>query len=80
VEGRTWIDIDRLEGFSSNMILIFYGNNYALWSNRMQTYLLDIGVDAWLSIVNGYKSSKTPPIDLMRRKHVVVIIKQGTIS
>ena len=34
----------------------------------MQTYLLDIGVDVLLSIDNGYKPSKTPPIDLDEKK------------
>ena len=55
--------MDRFESVSSNMILIFDGNNYALWSNRMHTFLLAIRVDVWLSIENGYKPSKTPATD-----------------
>ena len=48
--------------------MIFDGNKYALWSNRMETYLLDLGVDAWLSIVNGYKYPNTTAIDLDKKK------------
>lgn len=52
--------MDQLESFSSNTISIFEGNNYALWSDRMQTYLLALGVDVWLSVFKGYKYPKTP--------------------
>ena len=48
--------------------MIFDGNNYALQSNRVQNYLLDLGVDVWISVVNGYKSSKTPPTDPDEKK------------
>ena len=34
----------------------------------MHTYLMDIGVDVWLSIENGYKPSKPPPIDPGEKK------------
>ena len=34
----------------------------------MKTYLLAIGVDVWISIVNGYKSSKTPPTNPDEKK------------
>ena len=60
--------MDQLESFSSNMISIFDGNNYVLWSNRMQTCLLAIGVDVWLFVVNGYKFSKAPPTDHDEKK------------
>ena len=60
--------MDRFESVSSNMILIFDGNNYALWSYKIQDFLLAIGVDAWKSIVNGYNPSKTPPIDPDEKK------------
>ena len=60
--------MDRFESISSNSIPIFDGNNYALWSNRMHTYSMAIGVDVWLSIENGYKPPKTPPIDLEEKK------------
>ena len=60
--------MDRFECVLSNTVLIFDGNNYVLWSNRMQTYLFDIGVDVWLSIENGYKPSKNPPSDPDEKK------------
>ena len=60
--------MDQFESISSNSILIFDGNNYALWSNRMHTYLMDIGVDVWLSVENGYKPSKTPPTNFEEKK------------
>jgi hypothetical protein len=47
--------MDQSENISSNSIMIFNGNNYVLWSNTMHTYLMDIGVDVWISIENGYK-------------------------
>jgi hypothetical protein len=43
--------------------LIFDGNNFVLWSDIMKTFLLDIGVDVWKSIENGYNPSKTPLTD-----------------
>ena len=48
--------------------MIFDRNNYALWSNRLQTYVLALGVDVWLSIVNGYKTPKNPPTNLDEKK------------
>ena len=60
--------MDQLKSFSSNAILIFEGNNYALCSNRMETYLFYLGLDVYLFIVNGYKYPKTPPIDLDEKK------------
>lgn len=30
--------------------------------------MLDIGVDVWISVENGYKPSKTPPIDPNEKK------------
>ena len=34
----------------------------------MQTYLLDIGVDVWLSVENGYNPSKNTPTDPDEKK------------
>jgi hypothetical protein len=62
------------------MITLFDGNNYALWSDRVKTLLLAIGVDVWISIENGYNPQKFLQLILMRRKHASAIIKQGTIS
>jgi hypothetical protein len=44
-----------MEGHIPNGIPSFDGNNYAYWRNKIQTYLIDLGVDIWLSIVNGYE-------------------------
>ena len=60
--------MDRIESLYSNTTQIFDGNNYALCSNRMQTYLLDIGVDVQLCIENGYKPSKLPPTNPNEKK------------
>ena len=34
----------------------------------MHTYMMDIGVDVWLYVENGYKPSKTPPTDPKEKK------------
>ena len=34
----------------------------------MQTYLLDLKVDSWLFVVNGYKYPETPTNDLDEKK------------
>jgi hypothetical protein len=41
----------------------FDGENYALWSKRMKTYIQAQGFDVWREIVDGYKALATPPID-----------------
>ena len=60
--------MDRFGSVSSNMILIFYVNSYALWSDRLRTFLLAIGVDVQISIENGYNPSKNPPTDPDEKK------------
>lgn len=52
--------MDRCESLPATF-LILDGNNYALWSDRMQTYVLAIGVDVWLSVDNGYTKLKSRP-------------------
>ena len=59
--------MDRFESLLS-MFLILDGNNYALWSNMMQTYLLSIEVDVWLSVENGYTKPKSRPKGSARKK------------
>jgi hypothetical protein len=44
------------------------GNNYAYLSNRMQTYLIALGVDIWLSVVNGYEVPKNTPTNPDEKK------------
>jgi hypothetical protein len=60
--------MDRFKSISSNSIMKFDGNNYVAWSNKMHTYLMDIGVDVWLSVENGCKPSKTPATDPEEKK------------
>jgi hypothetical protein len=57
-----------MEGHIPNGIPPFNGNNYAYWSKRIQNFLISLGVDIWLSFVNGYKVPKNTPIDLDEKK------------
>lgn len=57
-----------MECISSRTILVFDGNDYPLWSSCMEIYLKDLGVDVWLSIINGHKVPKNPPIDPDEKK------------
>jgi hypothetical protein len=41
----------------------FNGENYALWSKKIQTYIQEHIFDVWKSVVDGYKAPTTPPID-----------------
>lgn len=52
-----------MEGISSRPIPTFDGNDYPLWNSFIETYLKTLGVDVWLSIINGYKVPKNTPID-----------------
>jgi hypothetical protein len=56
------------EGFSTNMDLLFDITNYALWSIRMQTYLMALGFDIFQLVMTSYTTPKTPPIDVARKK------------
>jgi hypothetical protein len=47
----------------SNGIQIFYGRNYAYWSDRVKNYLKALGVDIWYSVVNGYVIPNNAPTD-----------------
>jgi hypothetical protein len=46
-----------------NGIQQFDGSNYAYWSDRVKTYLKDLGVDIWYSVVNGYVIPTNAPTD-----------------
>jgi hypothetical protein len=52
----------------SNGIQILYGRNYAYWSDRVKTYLTNLGVDIWYSIVNGYVIPNNAPTDPNEKK------------
>jgi hypothetical protein len=56
----------------SNGIQIFYGINYAYWSDRVKTYLTNLGVDIWHSVVNGYVIPKS--------RHVILRALAPTIA
>jgi hypothetical protein len=44
-----------------NGIPHFNGQNYALWSIRMKTYIQAQGFEIWQSIVDGYTTPTFPP-------------------
>jgi hypothetical protein len=39
----------------------FDGNNHALWTRRMKTYIQEQGFDVWKVVVDGYTTPTTPP-------------------
>jgi hypothetical protein len=43
-----------------NGIPPFDGRNFEYWSNRMETYLKDLGADVWFSVASGYNALKKP--------------------
>jgi hypothetical protein len=73
----------------SNGIQKFDGINYAYWSDREKTYLTDLGVDIWYSIVNGYVIPNNAPTDPNEKKlmscnsksrHVILVALEPTIA
>jgi len=42
--------------------------NYALWSIRTRTYLMDIGFDIWKYILTGYKPPTYPKMIRVKKK------------
>jgi hypothetical protein len=60
--------MDQQEGMSSNRAPLFKGNDYAFWSISMRSYLMDLGCDVWLSMVNGYTTPTTAPLDIVAKK------------
>jgi hypothetical protein len=60
--------MDQQEGMSSNRSPLFKGNDYAFWSIRMKIYLMALGCDVWLSVVNGYIAPTTAPSDDAAKK------------
>jgi hypothetical protein len=41
----------------------------AFWSVRMRSYLMDLGCDVCLSVVNGYTATTNAPSDTIAKKH-----------
>jgi hypothetical protein len=56
--------MDQQEGMFSNRAPLFKGNDYALWSIRMTSYLMALGCDVWISMVNGYTTQNIIPLDV----------------
>jgi hypothetical protein len=46
----------------------FNGYNYALWSRRMKTYVLEQGFDVWQEVDDGYKKPTTPTTNKVGKK------------
>ena len=61
-------NMDHQEGFSPNRAPLFDGTNYAFWSIRIRTYLMEVGFDIWKFLVIGYIVPTTPPIDTNGKK------------
>jgi hypothetical protein len=53
---------------SSNRAPLFKGDDYSLWSIRMRSYIMDLGCDVWLSMVNGYKEQPISHLDVAAKK------------
>jgi hypothetical protein len=45
-----------------NGIPPFDGINFEYWSNRMETYLKNLGAYVWFSVFSGYNALKKPKI------------------
>jgi len=40
--------------YTKNIVSLFNGNNYALWSGRMQVHLLAQGYEVWEIVDKGF--------------------------
>jgi hypothetical protein len=56
------------QGMSSNRASLFKGNYCALWSIRMKIYMMALGCDVWLYVVNGYMAPTTAPSNVVAKK------------
>jgi hypothetical protein len=63
------------EGFSTNRAMLFNITNYALWSIRMQTYLMALGFDIWKLVMIGYTMPTTPPSYMVEKRIVNMMQK-----
>jgi hypothetical protein len=73
----------------SNGIQKFDGRNYEYWSDRVKTYLTDLGVDILYSVINGYVIPNNAPTDPNEKKlmscnskfkHVILAALAPTIA
>ena len=53
--------------YTKNIVSLFNGNNYALWSGRMQVHLLAQGYEVWEIIEKGF----TPTPNEQGKKNMV---------
>ncbi|XP_057821105.2 uncharacterized protein LOC131033831 [Cryptomeria japonica] len=53
-----------LEVVATNRAPLFDGSSYVFWSVRIKAYIMSLGFDVWMSIVNGYTLPSQPPTDL----------------
>jgi hypothetical protein len=60
--------MDQKEGMSSNRAPLFKGNDYAFWNIRMKSYLISLGCDVWIFLVNGYTAPTTTPSNVVAKK------------
>jgi hypothetical protein len=60
--------MDQQEGMPSNRASLSKGNDYSFWSIRMKSYLMALGCDVWLSMVNGYTTPTITPSDVVAKK------------
>jgi hypothetical protein len=67
LEGKSCTEMDEHEHIS-NGIQKFDRRNCAYWSDRVKTYLMDLGLDIWYSVVNGYVIPNNAPTDPNEKK------------
>ena len=53
--------------YTKNRVPLFNGNNYALWSGRMQVHLLAQGYEVWEIVDKGF----TPTQDEQGKKNII---------
>ena len=73
----------------SNGIQKFDGRNYSYWSDRVKMYLMNLGVDIWYSVVNGYVIPNNALVNPNEKKlmscnsksrHVILVALAPTIA
>jgi hypothetical protein len=53
---------------SSTIAPLFKGNDYALWSVRIKSYIMSLGCDIWKFVEDGYIAPGTTPTDTSEKK------------
>jgi hypothetical protein len=60
--------MDQREGMSSKRAPLLKGYNYSFWSIRMRSYLMELGCDVCLSLVNSYDVPEIAPSNKNAKK------------